>query len=51
MSNSQTIKIGVVGVGYLGEYHVQQIQSIPNAILVGISDLSVKRGEIISNKY
>ena len=51
MSNLETIKIGVIGVGYLGEYHVQQIQTITNATLVGISDLDIERGEAISMRY
>ena len=51
MSNSETIKIGVIGVGYLGEYHVEQIQNIDNATLIGISDLNVSRGGAISKKY
>jgi len=51
MSNSETIKIGVIGVGYLGEYHVQQIQTISNANLIGISDLDIERAEVISTQY
>ncbi len=51
MSNLETIKIGVIGVGYLGEYHVQQIQTITNATLAGISDLDIERGEAISTQY
>ena len=51
MSNSQTIKIGVIGVGYLGEFHVQQLQKIPNISLIGLSDINSVRGISISTKY
>ena len=51
MPNSETIKIGVMGVGYLGEFHVQQLQTIPNVVLVGLFDLNVERGTVISKKY
>ena len=51
MSNPQTIKIGVVGVGYLGEFHVQQLLTLPHVSVLGITDLDPKRGKIISEKY
>ena len=51
MSNLQTIKIGVIGVGYLGEFHTQQLQTIPEVDVVGISDVNSDRATIISEKY
>ena len=51
MSNLQTIKIGVIGVGYLGEFHTQQLQAIPEVDVVGISDVNSDRATIISGKY
>ena len=51
MSNLQTIKIGVIGVGYLGEFHTQQLQTIPEVDVVGISDVNSDRATIISKKY
>ena len=51
MSNSQTIKIGVLGVGYLGEFHVQQLQLTPNVNLIGLYDINAERGSAISKKY
>ena len=51
MSNLQTIKIGVVGVGYLGEFHVQQLLTLTHVSVLGITYLDPKRGKIISEKY
>ena len=51
MSNSQTIKIGVIGVGYLGEFHIQQLQIIDNIYLIGLSDINSDRGTSISTEY
>ena len=51
MSNEQTIKIGVIGVGYLGEFHVQQLKTIPDINVIGISDLNSERGNAISEKH
>ena len=51
MSHTQTIKIGVIGVGYLGEFHVQQLQNIPHVNIIGITDSDYQRGNVIANKY
>ena len=51
MSNSQTIKIGVIGVGYLGEFHIQQLQTIADIKIVGFSDENSKRAKDICEKY
>ena len=38
MSNSKTIKTGVIGTGYLGKFHLQQLQTISEVELVGFFD-------------
>ncbi|MBC8213904.1 MAG: Gfo/Idh/MocA family oxidoreductase [Candidatus Marinimicrobia bacterium] len=48
---SNQVKIGVIGVGYLGNYHVQQLQQIENSIVVGIYDSDKNRLSKISNDY
>ncbi len=45
------IKFGVVGVGHLGTFHVQQIQKIKNAHLVGLFDLNFNLCENAAKKY
>lgn len=44
------IKIGVVGVGHLGQHHARKFQSMENASLVGIYDKDAKRANEISEK-
>lgn len=44
-------KIGVVGVGRMGEYHVGVLSEMREAELVGIVDCSEERGKIISERY
>ena len=34
------IKFGVIGVGYLGNFHAQQLKRVQNAHLVGVFDLN-----------
>ncbi len=45
------IKIGVVGVGYLGQHHVRIFSEIPEVELVGIADINLKRAKEIASIY
>ena len=51
MSHSRTIKIGVIGAGYLGEFHIQQLQTLGYVDVVGFIDSNQKRSDEIQNKY
>ena len=45
------LKIGVVGVGHLGEHHVKHLKTIKKSSLMGIFDLNPKRASLISRKH
>ena len=45
------VKIGVVGVGHLGQHHVKHYKVLKNVKLVGIFDTDKKRASQISNEY
>lgn len=45
------IKVGVVGVGYLGEHHTRVYSTLSDAELVGVSDTNEERGKEIAKKY
>ncbi len=45
------LKVGVVGVGYLGSLHVRVLSEIDKAELVGIYDIDGRRASIVSNRY
>jgi predicted dehydrogenase len=45
------IKICVVGVGHLGEYHVQKYKALPNVDLIGIVDTNPDRAKEIAHRY
>ncbi|MDP2800111.1 MAG: Gfo/Idh/MocA family oxidoreductase [Deltaproteobacteria bacterium] len=47
----QKVKVGVVGVGYLGQYHAEKYASMEEADLVGIVDIDKKRAHEIAEKY
>jgi len=44
------IKIGVVGVGHLGQHHARKFQGMEDACLAGIYDQDAKRAKEISEK-
>lgn len=45
------VRIGVIGVGHLGEYHVQKYKAIPGVELVGVADTNLDRANEIARKY
>ena len=49
--NDNTIKVGVIGVGQLGQYHARIYSELPEAELVGVYDVDADRAEAIARKY
>jgi len=45
------LKVGVIGVGHLGEYHVQKYKALPQVELVGVVDTNGSRSSEISGRY
>ena len=48
---SNKIKIGVVGVGHLGQHHVKHYNLLKNTNLVGVYDTDANRGKDIAEQY
>jgi predicted dehydrogenase len=44
------IRAGVIGVGYLGQFHAEKYASLPNVELTGIVETDQARGELIARK-
>ncbi|MBU0529635.1 Gfo/Idh/MocA family oxidoreductase [bacterium] len=51
MKLSKPIKVGVIGVGHLGQHHVKHFASLPGAILMGVYDLDTTRANEIAKQY
>jgi len=51
MNTSKKVKVGVIGVGHLGQHHVKHFASLANTDLVGVYDLSSARASEIANQY
>ncbi|MDP6178514.1 MAG: Gfo/Idh/MocA family oxidoreductase [Desulfatiglandales bacterium] len=49
--NKDRLRIGVIGVGHLGEYHVQKYRAIPTVELVGVVDTNLERANEIAQRY
>lgn len=45
------IKIGVIGVGYLGNYHAQKYAAMDHVDLVGVCDVSEEQAERVATLY
>jgi len=45
------LRLGVVGVGYLGEFHAQKYSSMEDIDLVGLVDINLERAQEMARKY
>ena len=45
------LKVGVIGVGHLGQHHARIYSSLSNTTLVAVSDLDKTRGQLIAKRY
>lgn len=48
-TKKKKIRVGVVGVGYLGSLHAQKYANMPEAELVGVTDVSLSRAEEVAS--
>ncbi|MGD8450506.1 MAG: Gfo/Idh/MocA family oxidoreductase [Phycisphaerae bacterium] len=51
MQTPAPVRVVLIGVGGIGDYHVRQWQKIPGAELVGIYDMSAKIARTVADKY
>jgi predicted dehydrogenase len=45
------LKIGVIGVGYLGRFHAQKYAGLPETELVGVADLDPERAKRVAQEF
>jgi len=45
------IRVGVIGVGHLGEYHVQKYRAMKGVELIGVVDIDAGRAAEITQRY
>jgi len=51
MSPDNQFRVGLVGAGYIGEFHARAIQRIPNARIVGIADVVADRAKDLAARF
>jgi len=51
MAKKENLRVGVIGVGRMGTFHVNCYSQIPDVTLVGVSDKDAKRGKKIADKF
>ncbi len=51
MNTSKQVKVGIIGVGHLGQHHVKHFASLPDANLIGIYDLDAARSLEIAKQH
>ena len=47
----ETLRVGVVGVGHLGQHRARLLASMPGVTLAGVADIKPGRAEEIASKY
>ncbi len=50
MSQTKKIRVGVIGVGYLGRFHAQKYAAMTDVDLVGVADLDPNRAELVAKE-
>jgi predicted dehydrogenase len=45
------LRVGVIGVGHLGQHHARLYAGLPGATLVGVCDIDAKRAQAVADRY
>jgi predicted dehydrogenase len=45
------LRVGVIGVGHLGQHHARLYAALPGAVLVGVSDTDGDRAKAVADRY
>lgn len=46
---TEPVKVGVIGVGYLGRFHAEKYAALPETALVGVADVSQERAHTVGH--
>jgi 2-alkyl-3-oxoalkanoate reductase len=51
MINGKVYRVGLVGAGYVSEFHIKALKRLPNVRLVGITDLDPARAKAMTQNF
>jgi predicted dehydrogenase/nucleoside-diphosphate-sugar epimerase len=49
--NNARFRVGLLGAGYISEFHIAALQRVPNASVVGIADVDVERARKLAARF
>ncbi|MEE8442265.1 MAG: Gfo/Idh/MocA family oxidoreductase, partial [Dehalococcoidia bacterium] len=49
--NENTISVGVIGVGAMGQHHARILASLPGVRLIGVADPDLDRAQSVASQY
>ena len=50
-NRSEPVKVGVIGIGNMGQHHARVLSRLKDVQLVGVSDVNIERGIETASKY
>ena len=51
MTNGKSYRVGIVGAGYVSEFHIKALKRLPNVRIVGITDLDASRARATAQRF
>jgi predicted dehydrogenase/nucleoside-diphosphate-sugar epimerase len=51
MSSDERLRVGLVGAGYISEFHARAVQRVPNARIVGVTDFVPSRAAALAAQF
>jgi len=51
MTNGKSYRVGIVGAGYVSEFHIKALKRLPNVRIVGITDLDAMRAQATAQRF
>jgi predicted dehydrogenase/nucleoside-diphosphate-sugar epimerase len=51
MTNGKSYRVGLVGAGYVSEFHIQALKRLPKVRLVGITDIDEARARATAQRF
>ncbi len=51
MTNGKSYRVGIVGAGYVSEFHIKALKRLPHVRIVGITDLDCARARATAQRF
>lgn len=51
MANTDRVKVGIIGAGFIGHLHAEAFARVPNAEVVAIASPSAARGQALAARF